>query len=337
MNSDLNHQMIAEVQRGGRAYARNLAMAEAAVINGQFNVAKILRASAHTQRILATQAARFLAADWDAVNLLQIILTELEEGTTAEVFTALPDSDRATEAMLQQFTSVRERLQDVIRRSLASLSGNYDVLESDVPQSLWGCYGCGYIAEGDRPDACPICGALGVEFEWFGPFYSKTSEHLGQLTPAEISATLDAIPGQVAGIISEVGDDALRRKPSESEWCVKEIIGHMIETDRLFSQRVRVILEEQGIPVIPRSAPPWKLHEGKGYEELSAGDLLERLRQARSESLEIVCRLTPQQWIRQGTLSGTTTSVLDLGSWLANHDRGHTAQIRQLCEDRMRL
>ena len=90
MNSDLNHHMTAEVQKGGRAHARNLAMAEAAILNGQFNVAKILRASAHTQRILATQAARLLAADWDAVNLLQIILTELEEGTTAEVFTAVP-------------------------------------------------------------------------------------------------------------------------------------------------------------------------------------------------------------------------------------------------------
>ena len=335
MNADLNHQMIAEVQKGGQAYVRNLAMAEAAVLNGQFNVAKVLRASAHTQRVLATQAARLLAAGWDAVNVLEIILTELEEGTTTEVLAVAPDFDRATQARLKQFIVVRERLRDVIRRSLTSLSENDDVLEGDVPQSLWGCYGCGYIAEVELPDACPICGALGVEIEWFGPFYSKTLEHLGQLTPPEISATLDAVPGRVASMIAEVGDDELRRKPSEGEWCVKEIIGHMIETDRLFSLRVKVMLEEQGIPVIPRPAPPWKLHEGKGYEELSATKLLERLQQARSESLVLVRGLTPQQWIRQGTLSGATTSVLDLGSWLANHDRGHMAQIRRLTETGM--
>jgi rubrerythrin len=333
MNSDLKHQLISEVQKGGHAYVRNLAAAEAAVLNGQFNVAKVLRASAHAQRILAMEAARLLAVDFDAANLLQTILIELHGESTPEVFLPAIDLDGTAQAKLKRFTKIREGLQDVTRRSLTSLIANHDVLESDVHQSLWGCYGCGYIAEGDRPDSCPVCGALGVEFEWFGPFYAKTPEHLGQLTPAEISARLEAIPDQVADAISKTSDDELRRKPSKEEWCVKEIIGHIIETDLLFSQRVRVVLEGQGIPVIPRSAPPWKLHEGKGYEELSAGELLERLRKARSASLELVRGLKPEHWIRQGMLVGTTTSVLDLGSWLANHDRGHLAQIRQLCEN----
>lgn len=329
MNSELRHHLIAEAQKGGHAYVRNLVAAEAAVLNGQFNVAKVLRASAHTQRILAMEAARLLAGDLDPAELLQRILTENE--SAPEVYTTAPDVDSAVEAKLAQFTTVRERLKDIVRRSLASLSANKDVMESDVSQFLWGCYGCGYIAESDHPDSCPVCGALGVEFEWFGPFYASTPEHLGQLTPAEIVATLETIPDQVAVAISKVSDDALRRKPSEEEWCVKEIVGHILETDLLFVQRVRAILEGQGVPAIPRSAPPWRLHEGKGYEELSVDELLERLRQARSASLELVRGLKPEQWTRQGTLLGTTTSVLDLGSWLTNHDRGHVAQIRRLC------
>lgn len=331
MNSELTHHWTAEVQKGGHAYVRNLAAAEAAVVNGQFNVAKVLRASAHTQRILAMEAARLLAGDLDPAELLQRILTELENESVPEVNTTAPDVDSAIKAKLAQFTTVREGLKDVVRRSLASLRANKDVMESDVSQFLWGCYGCGYIAEGDRPDACPVCGALGVEFEWFGPFYASTPEHLGQLTPAEIVATLETIPDQVSVAVSKVSDDVLRRKPSEEEWCVKEIVGHILETDLLFVQRVRVILEGQDVPAIPRSAPPWKLHEGKGYEELPVDELLERLRQARSASLELVRGLKPEQWMRQGTLLGTTTSVLDLGSWLTNHDRGHVAQIRRLC------
>jgi rubrerythrin/uncharacterized damage-inducible protein DinB len=331
MNSELRRHLIAEIQKGGHAYVRNLAAAEAAVLNGQFNLAKVLRASAHTQRILAMEAARLLAGDLDPAELLQGILTELENESAPEVYATARDVHSAVEAKLARFTTVRDRLKDIVRRSLASLSVNKDVMESDVSQFLWGCYGCGYIAEGDRPDSCPVCGALGVEFEWFGPFYASTPEHLGQLTPAEIVATLETIPDQVAVAISKVSDDALRRKPSEEEWCVKEIVGHILETDLLFVQRVRVILEGQGVPAIPRSAPPWKLHEGKGYEELSVDELLDRLRQARTASLEIVRSLKSEHWSGQGTLLGTTTSVLDLGSWLTNHDRGHLAQIRQLC------
>lgn len=68
MNSELTRHWIAEVQKGGHAYVRNLAAAEAAVVNGQFNVAKALRASARTQRILAMEAARLLVVIWTPLN-----------------------------------------------------------------------------------------------------------------------------------------------------------------------------------------------------------------------------------------------------------------------------
>jgi hypothetical protein len=74
--------------------------------------------------------------------------------------------------------------------------------------------------------------------------------------------------------------------------------------------------------------PPWKLHEGKGYDDLPAAELLNRLRQARATSLALVRELTPEQWGRRGLVRGAGTSLLDLGTWLANHDRGHLAQLR---------
>ena len=204
-------------------------------------------------------------------------------------------------------------------------------MESDVSQFLWGCYNCGYVAEGNRPDACPVCGALGVEFQFFGPFYSATPEHLGQLTPVEILRLMEAAPRQVAELIEDVTDEVLSHKPSEEEWSVNEIIGHMLETDAQFVRRVRVILEGQGIPDISMPIPPWKLHEGKGYDKMSRDEILERFMQNRSASLALVRELTPAQWTRRGDNGGVGTSVLDLGTWLAHHDQGHTAQIKRLC------
>jgi len=76
---------------------------------------------------------------------------------------------------------------------------------------------------------------------------------------------------------------------------------------------------------------PWKLHEGKGYESMPIGQILERLQKARAASLAIVRGLTAARWSRRGTLRGVSTSPLDLGTWLAHHDEGHTAQMRRLC------
>ena len=324
-----------EIRNGGYANVRNLGAAETAVLNGQFNVSKVLRAAAHTQRIMALEAARLLAQESEVIELLETILSELDRGL--EVIELASEANGATKEKLERFGAVRTGLRGIIQRSLDSLASQadlsrQDVLESDVAQSLWGCYGCGHIAEGNRPDFCPLCGALGIEFEWFGPFYLAPAEHLGQLTPKEILTTLELIPDQIADVISAVSENLLARKPSDDEWSIKEIVGHIIETDLLFSRRIRVLLEAQGIPDLPRSAPPWKLHEGKGYETLSQDQLLHRLRGARSTSLALLRSLEAEHWNRRGTLLGSITSVLDLGSWLANHDRGHLAQIRQLCD-----
>ena len=303
------------ISGGGNAYVRNLAGAELAVQRGQFNVAKVLRAAAHTQRALAMQAARQLVAQMSASELIQAIDDELAGTKIA------PGLNEAAS----------QSLSDIISRSLKSLETNPDILEEDVSIIIMGCYNCGILVEVSELEICPHCGALAVELEWFGPFYAETSEHLGQLTPETIVDTLAQIPEQVSDAIEGVPEMVLNRKPSPDEWCAKEIIAHMFETDVAFAERVRTILASDGVPALPRAMPPWKLHEGKGYESYSPEQLMNHMRKFRAESLTLVRDLSQQDWVRKGTLMGSVSSILDLGTWAANHDKGHLAQIRRLC------
>ena len=331
MTSDQIQDLITQYEVGATAYVRNLSAAEDAVQKGQFNIAKVLRSAAHTQRILAMGAARLMAGKTNKTRLLEVISKELKDGDSSNIFEALNDDQREYQKKLKQFDLVREKLAEILDRSIRSLKSNFDIQESDVHQFIWGCYGCGYLVEGAPPDACQVCGALGVEFEWFGPFYAGTPEHLGQLSPHEMIEILESIPKQVSDAISGIDDKVLSKKPSEEEWCIKEIVGHIIETDKLFVKRVETVLKAQGVPEIPRTTPPWKLHEGKGYEALSATELISRLKETRATSLKLVKDLKNEDWVRQGTLMGSANSILDLGSWLTNHDRGHLAQIKKLC------
>lgn len=327
MEYNLKQKLTTELARGGQAYIRNLVAAEQAILHGQFNLAKLLRAAAHSQRVMAMEAARLLEDDLDAQMLLNSILAEISEDKDLD---RLVLEGSVNHIQLKQSADARVRLRDIIRRSLTSLENNPDVSESDVAQFLRGCYGCGVILEGDPPHACPVCGALSVEFEGFGPFYSATAEHLGQLKPEDIIKILSNIPNEVEAVIGGVGSAVLHQKPSPDEWCIAEIIGHMLETDLLFALRVQTLLSAQGAE-LPWPMPPWKLHEGKGYETMQPSDLIAHLRAARKQSLELINGMTPTDWLRKGTSFGSKISMVDLATWLTNHDRGHLAQIKRLC------
>src|SRR5690606_7177146 len=152
-----------------------------------------------------------------------------------------------------------------------------------------------------------------------------TSEHLGQRTPKEILSILEDIPAQVEELIGGVDDSLLSKRPSLDEWCAKEIVGHIIEVERLFLKRVQTITESQGVPELPGDVPPWKLQEGKGYEDWKESELISQLKVNRDVTLTFLSDLKDEDWTREGSNQGSPVSLLDLGTWLANHDIGHVA------------
>jgi hypothetical protein len=337
MDSAAQRQLEADVTRGGGASLRDLAAAEAAVLRGQFNLAKVLRALAHTQRVQGMNAARLLAAESQPALVLGAILAELQGSPSTASAPITPPAFRGPSVDDLNVRLVQERAQTIAERAVASLRSYSDVAESAVAPFVCGCFACGNLIEVTNPDAapeaCDVCGALSPEFAWFEPFYSITPEHLGGRRPEEIMAILTAIPDDVARAIAGVAEAALQRKPAPNEWCVNEIVAHILEVELLFNRRVSVILAHAGpgLPSISSPTPPWKLHEGKGYEEAPSGDILARLRATRAATLTLVASLTPAQWARRGSNVEGTATVLDLGTWLANHDLGHLVQIQRLC------
>ena len=331
MGETVRVRLMREIEVGGAAYVRNVTAAETAVLQGQFNVAKILRAAGHTQRVLAMNAARLLQLQVDGPQLFHTILDELALTSGVAAATEWESDAADIRAFLERSELVRARLRDILQRSLASLAANPDVLEKDVSIFLFGCYSCGYLSEGERPGQCALCGAPTAELAGFGPYYNSTPEHLGRLLPAEIVDALVAAPDDLAAAVEGVGDALLDRKPTPEEWSAREIMAHMIETDRLFLKVTPGILANPVVSPLVFAVLPWKAHEGKGYESWSAQQLVEEFRGTRREVLDLIRDLTPDLWSRYGSRPGQITSVVDLGRWVANHDIGHLVHIRRQC------
>lgn len=293
-----------------------LAAAEEAVRNGQFNLAKVLRATAHTHRALAHGLARERLGSLALPDVVDQALDTTRHLLADEMPAATQPGAAASAAA-------------ILDRALTSLQHHPDVAEGDVAQFLWGCHLCGYLAEGGRPDSCPVCGALAPDFEMFGPFYTQTAERLGRMDPREILQSLFSAPAALEAEIRGMSAAVLAARPEAGEWSLGELVAHIIETDILFAARVRAVIAQNDAP-IDGQVTPWTLHVGKGYEALDAAMLIERFRDSRAASLALIQDLTPRDWARRATMRGSVATLLDFGTWIANHDFGHLQQVRRM-------
>ncbi len=302
------------LRRSATNAASCLAAAELAVTRGNFNAAKVLRAVALAERISAVEFAKRTTATMPDLDRFETLLADFSVPLPGDV-----------DAELHQ---ARESIRDILSRSLQSLRDHPDILESDVNQILWGCHLCGAVAEGTRPEACRVCGAPPPDFELFAPFFAQSTERIGRLPASGIIETLRLTGARVESSLAKLSAAELDMKPSTEEWSPREIVAHMTETDRLFAERARAILAEPP-GVVDGNVRPWMLHIGRGYEGLSVDELLLRQREARADTLRVVEALGPREWARRANLRGAQATLLDFGTWIANHDVGHLGQLER--------
>lgn len=131
----------------------------------------------------------------------------------------------------------------------------------------------------------------------------------------------------VMAAVREIAEDRLDVRGAPDEWTVREIIHHLADSEIRSVIRLRQLIAEDD-PVIA------------GYDEARyaktlhydrpVGSSLEAMAIARRVNLELVERLTEDEWARTGT--HTEDGPYGVAQWLAiyaAHPHDHAAQIRR--------
>lgn len=303
--------------------ARCLAAAERAVEEGRLNVAKVLRASAHAFRARSLALARAAEGDGSSIDTLADALAH-EDAAAALA---------GDPAMTRDALAASRALASVLRRSVDALARTHDVPEDVVAQFLWGCHDCGAITEGARPEICEFCGSIAGDFQMFAPFFSATPERIARRTPAEVAAMLAGDAQRLRDALAGLDERRLTRVPPDGEWCIKQVAGHMTDVAAIFCRRARSAIEpDADIP--PESTPmPWRMVREHDYASMRAGELVSRFSAAIEDALALVARMEDADWRRTAEMLSGQVRVIDLGSWLANHNVAHVRQILAMREE----
>ncbi|HKF19205.1 MAG TPA: DinB family protein [Candidatus Dormibacteraeota bacterium] len=115
--------------------------------------------------------------------------------------------------------------------------------------------------------------------------------------------------------------------PAPGEWCVKEVVGHVVEAERRgFAGRIREILAADR----PR-LDTWDqvgVARQRGDCDRALADLLSELSRLRASSLELLTALRPEDLERGGDhVTVGYLTVRDLLHEWVHHDRNHLRQV----------
>jgi hypothetical protein len=131
----------------------------------------------------------------------------------------------------------------------------------------------------------------------------------------------------VAEVLDAITNEELDARPGPGRWSAREIVHHLGDSEMTAAVRLRLLLAEDrpAIKGYDQDQFARRLHYDRPYQ-----GSLEAFRWARQSTAEILERLSPADWRREGTHS--ETGPFGVEQWLeiyAPHAHRHARQIRE--------
>jgi uncharacterized damage-inducible protein DinB len=158
----------------------------------------------------------------------------------------------------------------------------------------------------------------------YGDFFAG---YVAQAPDDDIVAALESTREETVALLSAVSEQAAGKAPALGEWSIKEVVGHLCDTERIFSYRLLRLSRFDATPL-----PPFEQDEYVAKAHFNArplNDLLAEYDELRRATVRLVASLTAEQGRFIGTVSGVPTSTRAMAWVICGHNRQHLADLRR--------
>jgi hypothetical protein len=228
---------------------------------------------------------------------------------------------------------------------LATLLDVFERARADVVRVLDGIDDAAWSREGVSPSRGP----LSVE-AYAASTVAHDTEHLRQiqdvratlgllpkrcearlaLAVPELATELAKTPSAIAAVARGLGVDALRWRPRDGEWCLTEVLAHLLDLERtLFLPRLRRIALEERPAFKTFDLDAWGRERDHRVRDFATD--LDAFAQARAETIGFLRALPRGAGDRLG-LSGHygPVTLAQYATHAVDHDLEHLVQMRDL-------
>jgi len=152
----------------------------------------------------------------------------------------------------------------------------------------------------------------------YAPFYGK---YVMLVPDGNFLEILETQPREMKQMLEPLTDAQADFRYAPGKWSIKEILGHVIDAERIFAVRILRIARGDQTPLPGFEQDDYVRVSNAASRTLS--DLLEEFAAVRRASIALIRSLDDASWLRRGTASGKEVSVLAIAFIIAGHALHH--------------
>lgn len=145
--------------------------------------------------------------------------------------------------------------------------------------------------------------------------------YIDQVPDGDICQIIEHQARDADALFQRIDEERSRHRYAPDKWSLREVVGHLNDTERLFV--FRAFWFARGFDSPLPSFDQNQATAGARADERSWAELCEEFRAVRSASLPLFRALATDAWDRRGTASGNSFSVRALAYMVAGHATHH--------------
>ena len=154
----------------------------------------------------------------------------------------------------------------------------------------------------------------------YAPFYAGYIARVPEIDPLP---TLEAQPAELLMIADRLGPDDELARYAPGKWSVRQVFGHLIDTERVMGYRAFCIARGEAKPLPGFSEKDYVARAD--FDERPVKELAHEFAAVRHANLWTIRRWSDDQWNAMGNANGFPMSARAIAYVMAGHVRHHAA------------
>ena len=128
-------------------------------------------------------------------------------------------------------------------------------------------------------------------------------------------------------VLSSLDDTRASHRYAEGKWSIKQVLGHLVDAERVFGYRAMAIARGEKNPLPGFDENEYVDHAS--FDTWKLGDLVEAYALMRRSNVLFFRNLADEAWDRRGVANDSPVSVRGIAWVIVGHERHHRAVLHE--------